>query len=168
MLTRGLPAVAAAAPGDRGACRSVIFAHFGLPSAASGVGAYVATALPAWLGRDRPAHAAIGFASHGDPMDPYPVRAPVTRCPAARDKGSATGMFAAPADDAVTGKVSDAMLTGALTDDVLLGRLVDDVLARVPRPSPAPPRPKGAGRLIPFGTGSRAHHVPARVLAAVA
>ncbi|MGO8885793.1 MAG: hypothetical protein ACLPUO_17630 [Streptosporangiaceae bacterium] len=137
----------------------VIFAHFGL--ALSGLlvwAAYVATALPAlaWvaIGLLMPA---IGFGlSTVTLWTPYPVRAPGDPLPGSpEDKGSATGMFAAPADDAVTGKVSDAMLTGALTDDVLLGRLVDDVLARVPAdPSPAPPRPKGPlAALIPFGHG---------------
>jgi len=90
---------------------------------------------------------------------PYPIRAapgaPQPARPADAASASAAGMLAAPAHDAVTGKISDATLTGALTDDILLGRLVDDVLARSPASSPGPARKSGSPltALIPFGHG---------------
>lgn len=42
------------------------------------------------------------------------------------------GVLAAPGEDALAGRLTDAELARALTDDALAGRLTEDVLARVP------------------------------------
>lgn len=56
---------------------------------------------------------------------PYPA-------PAAAGARPPGGVLAAPAEDALAGRLTDEQFARALTDDVLAGRLTDEVLARVP------------------------------------
>ncbi len=46
--------------------------------------------------------------------------------------GRRAGLFPPPADDAVRGRVTDAMLARALTDQALAARLIDEVIASLP------------------------------------
>jgi hypothetical protein len=57
---------------------------------------------------------------------PYPI---ATAGGAAPGVG---GVLAAPADDALTGRLTDEVLARALTDDALARALTDELLARVP------------------------------------
>ena len=68
--------------------------------------------------------------------------------------GSAVGALAAPAEEALTGRLTDEMLNRALTDEVLLRRLVDDVVAGV---RAAPPR-AGSDRRKHLATVIQAGH----------
>lgn len=56
---------------------------------------------------------------------PYPA-------PASAGAHSVGGLLAAPADDALAGRLTDEVLARALTDDVLARRLAEDVVARMP------------------------------------
>jgi hypothetical protein len=69
--------------------------------------------------------------------------------------GAALAAFAAPAEDVLTGALTDEMLTRALTDDVLLGKLVDNVVAQVPaHPSLRARKPRvHLATLVPTGHG---------------
>jgi hypothetical protein len=67
----------------------------------------------------------------------------------------AVGALAAPAEEALTGRLTDEMLNRALTDEVLLRRLVDDVVAgvRAAPPRAGPDRSKHLATVIPAGHG---------------
>jgi hypothetical protein len=146
------------AAGDRLAPR-VVFGHFGLAS----------TGLLVWISYLVTGLVALGWLAVGLLMlviglgistvtvwTPFPARRhdPLAG-PASAE--TALGAFAAPAEDALTGALTDEMLNRALTDEVLLSRLVDDVVAQVP----AHPSRARAGRrprshlvtLIPAGHG---------------
>ena len=69
--------------------------------------------------------------------------------------GSAVGALAAPAEEALTGRLTDEMLNRALTDEVLLRQLVDDVVAgaRATPPRAGQDRKKHLATIIPAGHG---------------
>ena len=69
--------------------------------------------------------------------------------------GSAVGALAAPAEEALTGRLTDEMLNRALTDEVLLRQLVDDVVAgvRAAPPRAGSDRRKHLATVIPAGHG---------------
>jgi hypothetical protein len=147
------------AAGDRLAPR-VVFGHFGLASTGLLVWtAYLLTSLVAlaWL--------AVGLLmlviglgiSTVTVWTPFPARRHDALAGPA-DGGAALGIFTAPAEDAVTGALTDEVLTRALTDDALLRRLVDDVVAQVPAdPARAARRPRSyLATLIPAGHGMAA------------
>lgn len=69
----------------------------------------------------------------------------------------ATGMLTPPAEDVLTGKVTDATLTRALTDRALAGRLVDHVVASAAA-TPAPRRRpwSSLAALLPVAHGAAA------------
>jgi hypothetical protein len=84
-----------------------------------------------------PAHRAEA----GTPAGPDPAAgSPAAGSPAA--DSPAAGALAAPAEETLTGRLTDEMLNRALTDEVLLSQLVDDVVASA---RAAPPR-GGQGR----------------------
>jgi hypothetical protein len=60
-----------------------------------------------------------------------------------------------PAEEALTGRLTDEMLNRALTDEVLLSQLVDDVVAgaRAAPPRAGPDRRKHLATVIPAGHG---------------
>lgn len=68
----------------------------------------------------------------------------------------ATGHLTPPAEDAVAGRVTDAMLTRALTDEALAGRLVEQVVASVPAEPPRRRSWRGLATLLPVGHGAAA------------
>lgn len=128
---------------------AVIFTHFGL--AATGLlvwASYVATgwAALAWSG------VFLLMPVIGLGLSSVTLWVPY---PSPGGPGPAGGMLAAPAEDAMTRKLTDAQLTRALTDEVLAARLVDNVLASMPPgPSGGARRPLGhAAALIPVGHG---------------
>ena len=67
----------------------------------------------------------------------------------------AMGALAAPAEEALTGRLTDEMLNRALTDEVLLRQLVDDVVAgaRATPPRAGQDRKKHLATIIPAGHG---------------
>ena len=72
------------------------------------------------------------------------------------DAGSpAAGALAAPAEEALTGRLTDEMLNRALTDEVLLGQLVDEVVAsaRAAPPRAGQSRRRHLATVIPAGHG---------------
>jgi hypothetical protein len=72
------------------------------------------------------------------------------------DGGHAAGAFPPPAEQTLTGELTDEMLNRALTDEVLLGQLVDDVVAGVraaPRSRAAAGSRKHLATVIPAGHG---------------
>src|SRR6266851_5321392 len=60
-----------------------------------------------------------------------------------------------PAEDVVTGRLTDEMMARALTDDALVSKFIDELLASVPAdPSQAVKKPRAhPAALIPFGHG---------------
>jgi hypothetical protein len=84
---------------------------------------------------------------------PYPVP-PAGRAGSPGGDGIG-GIFTAPAEDAMHGRVTDEVLARALTDDALAGRLTDEVLARASAGPPAPARKhrEYLAPLIPAGHG---------------
>ena len=83
---------------------------------------------------------------------PYPV-------PAVAGAGRpAGGMLATPAEDAMSGGLTDEVLARALTDDALASWLADEVLAAVPAGPPGTPRtPRGyLAPLVPAAHGAAA------------
>jgi hypothetical protein len=71
----------------------------------------------------------------------------------------AAGRFAAPAEDALGGRLTDEMLNRALTDDALLSKLVEDVVAgarEVPSRGSARKSIPNVTALIPAGHGMAA------------
>ena len=89
---------------------------------------------------------------------PFPAHRAGTGTPAGPDPAAdrpAADASSAPAEETLTGRLTDEMLNRALTDEVLLGQLVDDVVASA---HAAPPR-AGQGRrkhlatVIPAGHG---------------
>ncbi|MGE5136149.1 MAG: hypothetical protein ACM32E_24960 [Gemmatimonadota bacterium] len=127
----------------------VIFAHFGLATAGMLTWAsYVLTGqvILAWLAALF-LMPAIGLGiSTVTLWTPYPDR---------RRGAPATGMFATAAEDAVAGRLTDAVLARALTDDALAGRLVDHAVASVRERQAAPARrPRGHLEVfVPVGHG---------------
>jgi len=87
------------------------------------------------------------FPAHRD-HDADPGEAPGVR-------GPARGMFAAPDEGGLTGRLTDEMLARALTDEVLLARLVEDVLANVPADPSRPERKlrPHLAAIVPAGHG---------------
>lgn len=75
--------------------------------------------------------------------------------PSPGDPGPAGGMLAAPAEDAMARKLTDAQMTRALSDELIAARLVEDVLASLPPGSSREPRRSlgHAAALIPVGHG---------------
>jgi hypothetical protein len=76
---------------------------------------------------------------------PFPAHRAEAGTPAGPDPAAdspAAGALAAPAEETLTGRLTDEMLNRALTDEVLLSQLVDDVVASA---RAAPPR-GGQGR----------------------
>jgi manganese efflux pump family protein len=69
--------------------------------------------------------------------------------------GGRAGLFAPPAQDATTGRLTDATLARALTDEALAARLVDEVIASLPEGTPRRPRKPRVypAAVIPFGHG---------------
>jgi len=69
--------------------------------------------------------------------------------------GGRAGLFAPPAQDAATGRLTDATLARALTDEALAARLVDEVIASLPEGTPRRPRKPRVypAAVIPFGHG---------------
>ncbi len=127
----------------------VIFAHFGLATAGMLTWAsYVLTGqvILAWLAALF-LMPAIGLGiSTVTLWTPYPDR---------RRGAPATGMFATAAEDAVAGRLTDAVLARARTDDALAGRLVDHAVASVRERQAAPARrPRGHLEVfVPVGHG---------------
>ena len=154
--------------GDRLAPR-VVFGHFGIATTGLLVWtSYVVTGwVPlAWLAVGL-LMLAIGLGiSTVTLWTPYPAHraepaaGPV---PAAGDPengdpaagGPAVGALAAPAEEALTGRLTDEMLNRALTDEVLLRQLVDDVVAgvRAAPPRAGSDRRKHLATVIPAGHG---------------
>jgi hypothetical protein len=133
----------------------IVFAHFGMATTGLLIWAsYLATrwALLGWL--------AIGLLmvviglgiSTVTLWTPFP--APRAADAAAGTPG-ATGVFANPAEDALSLAVTDDELARALTDEVLLAKLVDEVLARAPEDELRAARKPRAhlATLIPAGHG---------------
>ena len=127
----------------------VIFAHFGLATAGMLTWAsYVLTGLIglAWAAAVCLMPATGLGISTVTLWTPYPDR---------RRGAPATGMFATAAEDALAGRLTDAVLTRALTDEALASRLVDHAVASV-REGPAGPARRPRGHLevfIPVGHG---------------
>jgi len=69
--------------------------------------------------------------------------------------GGRAGLFAPPAQDAATGRLTDATLARALTDEALAARLIDEVIASLPEGTPRRPRKPRVypAAVIPFGHG---------------
>jgi hypothetical protein len=156
--------------GDRLAPR-VVFAHFGI--ATTGLLVWTSFLLTRWvylawlaigllmlviglgistvtLWTPFPAHRAEAAAA----TDP----APAADGPAAADPaegGPAVGALATPAEEALTGRLTDEMLNRALTDEVLLGQFVDDVVAGVHAAAPraGPGRSRNLATVIPAAHG---------------
>jgi hypothetical protein len=88
---------------------------------------------------------------------PFPVHRAATAAPGVgQGPGEhADGGPGEPAEDALTGVITDDVLNRALTDEVLLGRLVDDVVSQAnAAPPPARNRPRAhLAALIPAGHG---------------
>jgi hypothetical protein len=129
----------------------IVFTHFGMASTGLLIWAsYLATqwALLGWL--------AIGLLmvviglgiSTVTLWTPFPAHR-------ASETPAATGVFAEPAEDALSLAVTDDELARALTDEVLLARLVDEVLARAPEEELRAARKPRAhlATLIPAGHG---------------
>jgi hypothetical protein len=130
----------------------VIFTHFGL--AVTGLTAWACYLATGWL--------ALAWTASGALMPvtglgvstvtlwvPYPT-GPV-----------ATGMLSPPAEDVLTGRVSDAVLTRALSDEELARRLVEEVVASMPagpsHPGQRQRRPwSNIATLLPVGHGAAA------------
>jgi hypothetical protein len=127
----------------------VIFAHFGLATTGMLIWAvYVLTGLIglAWLAAVC-LMPAIGLGiSTVTLWTPYPDN---------RRGAPATGMFATVAEDAMAGRLTDALLTRALTDEVLAGRLVDHAVASAHGGNTGPARrPRGHLEVfVPVGHG---------------
>ena len=127
----------------------VIFAHFGLATAGMLTWAsYVLTGQVAlaWVAAVFLMPATGLGISTVTLWTPYPDR---------RRGAPATGMFATAAEDALAGRLTDAVLTRALTDEVLAGRLVDHAVASVRDRQAAPARrPRGHVEVfVPVGHG---------------
>jgi hypothetical protein len=154
--------------GDRLAPR-VVFTHFGI--ATTGLLVWVSYLVSGWVPL---AWLAVGllmlviglgistvtlwtpFPAHRAEPAAGPVPAagdPENGDPAAG--APAVGALAAPAEEALTGRLTDEMLNRALTDEVLLSRLVDDVVAgvRAAPPRAGPDRRKHLATIIPAGHG---------------
>jgi hypothetical protein len=136
----------------------VVFGHFGMAS--TGLLIWVCYLASGWIVL---AWLAVGLlmvviglgVSTVTVWTPFPAH----RAPGA-DAGPGAGeqagsVVASPAENALTGAITDDVLRRALTDDVLLGRLVDDVVSQA---TAGPPLARRRGRahlatLIPAGHG---------------
>jgi manganese efflux pump family protein len=138
----------------------VLFGHFGL----------AITGLVVWVGYLATGWAALAWSAVGLLMPAFglgictvilwtPYPAPPSAASggplAGPGAGPAGGMLASPAEDVLTGRLTDEVLARALTDEVLARRLVEDVLARVAAgQSRSARRPRGhMAALVPFGHG---------------
>jgi hypothetical protein len=149
-IVRGGPRMQRA-PGDR-LPPVVVYGHVGLASTGLAVWiSYLATGLAAlaWCA----ACLLMPVVGLGVAMvtvwTPYPV---ATAGGAGPGVG---GVLAAPADDALTGRLTDDVLARALTDDALARALTDELLARVPAdPSGRAGTARGyLAPLVPAGHG---------------
>jgi hypothetical protein len=144
------------AAGDRLAPR-VVFGHFGIAT----------TGLLVWVSYLVTGVAPLAWVAVGLLMlviglgistvtvwTPFPARRYGPQADPAPGGGTLAA-FSAPAEDVLTGALTDEMLTRALTDDVLLGKLVDNVVAQVPaHPSQGARRPRvHLATLVPTGHG---------------
>jgi hypothetical protein len=125
----------------------VIFAHFGL--AVTGLAAWAAFLGTGWMALAWTAAialmpvAGLGI-STVTLWVPYPTGT------------IATGSLTPPAEDKLTGRVTDEMLARALTDDALAGRLIEQLVAQVPA-APARRRSwRSLAVLLPVGHGAAA------------
>ena len=156
--------------GDRLAPR-VVFGHFGI--ATTGLLVWTSYVVTGWLPL---AWLAVGLLmlviglgiSTVTLWTPFPAHraeaaAPAGPAPAAGDPAAgdpvagdpAVSALAAPAEEALTGRLTDEMLNRALTDEILLRQLVDDVVAGA-RAMPArsgQDRKKHLATVIPAGHG---------------
>jgi len=146
--------------GDRLAPR-VIFTHFGI--ATTGLLVWVSYLVTVWIPL---AWLAVGLlmlviglgistVTLWTPFPAHRVDAGTAAGAAPAAGGPAVGALAAPAEETLTGALTDEMLNRALTDDVLLSQLVDDVVASV---RAVPPRAAQGSRkhlttIIPAGHG---------------
>ena len=151
--------------GDRLAPK-VVFTHFGI--ATTGLLVWVSYLVTGWVPL---AWLAVGLLmlviglgiSTVTLWTPFPAHraeaaAPAGPAPAAGDPAMgdpAVGALAAPAEEALTGRLTDEMLNRALTDEVLLRQLVDDVVAgaRATPPRAGQDRKKHLATIIPAGHG---------------
>ena len=151
--------------GDRLAPR-VVFGHFGI--ATTGLLVWTSYVVTGWVPL---AWLAVGLLmlviglgiSTVTLWTPFPAHraeaaAPAGPAPAAGDPAMgdpAVGALAAPAEEALTGRLTDEMLNRALTDEVLLRQLVDDVVAgaRATPPRAGQDRKKHLATIIPAGHG---------------
>jgi manganese efflux pump family protein len=154
--------------GDRLAPR-VVFTHFGI--AITGLLVWACYLVTAWV---PVAWLAVGllmlviglgistvtlwtpFPAHRPEAAAGPVRAAGDPANGDTAAGSpAVGALAAPAEEALTGRLTDEMLNRALTDEVLLSQLVDDVVAgvRAAPPRAGPDRRKQLATIIPAAHG---------------
>lgn len=131
--------------GRPGVPPGVIFSHFGL--AVTGLllwAAFVASGL------DLLAWAATGLLLPAIGLGictvtlwtPYPVYPAVT--------GPASGMLAAPAENALAARLTDEAMTRALSDEALARRLTEEVLASIPPEPPPRGRRKSRGHMMPL------------------
>ena len=80
-------------------------------------------------------------------LTPFPA-------PDSAGRAGAGGQLAAPAEDVLASRLTDATLAHALTDAALASRLVEEVLASAAAAPARPPRPRGhAAALIPASHG---------------
>jgi len=89
---------------------------------------------------------------------PFPAHRAGTGTPAGPDPAAdrpAADASSAPAEETLTGRLTDEMLNRALTDEVLLGQLVDEVVAsaRAAPPRAGQSRRRHLATVIPAGHG---------------
>jgi hypothetical protein len=144
----------------------VLFWHFSL--ALSGLALWVVYVITGWPPLAWAAVALLGPVA-GLGLSTVTLWTPY---PTPGGPGPAGGRLAAPSEDMITGRITDATLTRALTDEALASALVEEVLAGV-RADPAQRRrrgPKGQlSALVPAAHGMLAiATILLAVLAAVA
>ena len=103
----------------------VLFWHFSL--ALSGLALWVSYVITSWPPLTWAAVALLGPVA-GLGLSTVTLWAPY---PTPGGPGPAGGRLAAPSEDLITGRISDATLTRALTDEALASALVEEVLAEV-------------------------------------
>jgi hypothetical protein len=145
---------------------AVILAHLGL--GALGFVVWVSYLVTRW---DALAWSAVGLLMLGIGLGictvtlwaPYPTppgTGPVTADDDAGPGGAGpvSGMLAAPAEDALAGRVTDDALTTALSSEALSSKLINEMLAGVPARQDPPPRRsrRHLAPLIPAGHGMAA------------
>jgi manganese efflux pump family protein len=130
----------------------VLFGHFGL--ALTGLVVWVSYLATGWAAL---AWSAVGLCTV-ILWTPYPdpsVTASAGPLAGPGGAGPAGRGLAGPAEDVVTGRLTDEMMARALTDDALVSKFIDELLASVPAdPSQAVKKPRAhPAALIPFGHG---------------